>query len=136
MKQDDAGFYRQQQDDIDPGVSSTLSAGMHRQAAQHMSKKEREKARRQADRKAKQAERNRAAKERRVDFLIDPDVKARNAEAAHALGCSKSQVAEFALRYLFSAIDAGEVDLSFYLEPLTHPAYTHRLIYPEISTNP
>ena len=80
--------------------------------------------------KQRQAEKNEAAKPRRMDLLVDPEVKAWVAQQAAALTCPQSQVVEFALRYLEQAMDEGVIDLNAYTSPLPNPRYHQSLEFP------
>jgi len=137
MKRDDRGFIRRDQADVDPGVAATLSAGQQRQADQQLSPSERALLARARDKERKRQAKRKARylkdKERRADYLLDPAVIDWTQQQADALGCSASQVTEFALRYLAGAIRAGEVDLSIYLLPTPLPRFPQRLSFPQLS---
>ena len=123
MLKNSQGFIRPS-DDIDPAVAATLNAGQQRQADARMDKKERTK-------KRKQKAANDAKKEKRVGWLIDPEVQRWVSEEAARLQCSESQVAEFALRTLAHYVNEGEISLHEYTQPQANPKYKNRLIFPE-----
>ena len=123
MIKSDTGFYRPDEA-IDPGIAATLSRGQQRQAEARMDPAERK-------RKRKQKVKNEAVKDRRVSWLIDPQVKTWVSEQAAQLQCSESQVVEFALRYLAGDVTIGYIFLSQYTQPQANPAYKNRLVFPE-----
>jgi hypothetical protein len=123
MLKNSQGFIRPTED-IDPGVAATLSAGNQRQADARLDKAARAK-------KRKQKAANDAKKERRVGWLIDPEVQSWVAEQAARLLCSESQVVEFAIRFLAWDAAEGHVFLEAYTQPQANPKYKNRLVYPE-----
>jgi hypothetical protein len=126
MRRNEDGFIRPD-DEMDPAVTAAIGRDIPRQAqSQQITAKER-------DRKRKQRIKNQKQQPRRMDLLIDPSVKAWINQAGQDLHCTSSQVAEFAFRYLIAAVENGTVDLQEFIEPLPHPFYTQKLIYPTVS---
>jgi len=137
VKKDERGFIRRESDEIDPGVAATLTAGQQRQAEQQLSPSERsmlaKKREKDRERQKKRAVRYAQEKERRSYYLLDPSVIDWTVIVADDLGCSASQVAEFAIRYLAGAMQAGTINLTEYLSPAPHPRYPQLLKYPQLS---
>lgn len=125
-----ADGYIKPDDDLDMSVLGLIDHGQRQQATARLSKPARAK---KAKRDAKYQDKQKA---QQTLIYLSEGSKGWIDQTAKQLGCTASQVTEFAIRYLQSGSGAGVVDLVDYLTPIENPRYSNRLEYPQFSTNP